>query len=121
MVKKYKILLFSDVQCIISLLTELLKIEGYSVSSTSGTETTFNKYLEEKPDTILIDPYMNEDDTIQFIVNVRKIDSNIPIILLERACSKEKLKEALSLGMFIIIGGTCSIPDLLRTLKENLH
>jgi DNA-binding response OmpR family regulator len=95
-----KILVVDDEPDVASLLTLLLKAQGYEVISAGDGQEALEKARKEKPDLILLDIMLPKMDGYR-VARVLKFDENyshIPIIMLTAKIQEKDRKTGLEMG-----------------------
>jgi two-component system NtrC family response regulator/two-component system response regulator AtoC len=93
-----KILIVDDKENIREVLSEILKTEGYSTVMADSGESGLISFQEETPDFILTDMVMKELSGVDFIREVRKLDTRVPIIILTAYGTISSAVEAMKAG-----------------------
>ena len=76
------ILIVDDDRDIIKVLSANLKLEGYNIITAEDGLSAYNISIENMPDLIILDLGLPDIDGIQVCKKLRKIEINIPIIML---------------------------------------
>lgn len=95
---KSTILIVDDKKNICEVLSDILKTEGYDTVIADSGETGLVAFNNGKPDFILTDLIMKKLSGVDFIREVRKIDSAVPIIILTAFGSISSAVEAMKAG-----------------------
>lgn len=76
------ILIVDDDRDIIKVLSANLKLEGYNIITAEDGLSAYNISVENMPDLIILDLGLPDIDGIQVCKKLRKVEINIPIIML---------------------------------------
>lgn len=95
-----KILVVDDSVTMLRIITNTLKRLGYSdvVTAENGQEA-LDKYRSNKPDLILTDWNMPIMNGYQFVLAIRKIDPDTPIVMITTEGGKSSVITALKAGV----------------------
>ena len=118
---KIKLLIVDDNENFLELLVEFLTLEGYEVERSIDGNDAKNKFIEFKPDIVLTDVVMPGSDGIELLVELRKIDADIRIIVMSggnRGHADTYLHMADKLGADAILGKPFELSDLLIEIKK---
>ena len=118
---KMKLLIVDDNENFLELLVEFLTLEGYEVERSIDGNDAKNKFIEFKPDIVLTDVVMPGSDGIELLVELRKIDSDIRIIVMSggnRGHADTYLHMADKLGADAILSKPFELADLLIEIKK---
>ena len=93
-----KILIAEDDRFIREGLQELLESEGYQTSCASDGEEALRIFNKEKPDFVLLDIMMPKKDGFALCRDIRKEDSEVPIIFISAKSEEIDRVVGLELG-----------------------
>lgn len=96
----YTILVVDDEDSVRKLLTAVLKREGYHVESAVDGQDALHKFSAVKPHLVLMDIRMPNVDGIAAFKEMKKIRTDIMVILLTAFAAVETAVEAVKLGAF---------------------
>lgn len=117
----FHILVIDDDKHIRYMLKELLEIEGYTVFTSQDGEDALNIVFEKHIDLIIVDIMMPKLDGYNFTKEVRKLNINLPILMI----SAKQLPEDRKLGFLSGIDDFMSKPldseELLLHIKALLR
>jgi len=97
--KNIKVLLVEDEENIAKLLKSAIGNKFYSFSLALNAKEGLEKFMQISPDIVITDinmPFMNG---LEMANELKKIDPNIPIIVLSAFSNREKLLEAIDVGV----------------------
>ncbi|HUU29831.1 MAG TPA: sigma-54 dependent transcriptional regulator [archaeon] len=110
-----------DRNCI-ELLKEIFSEEGYNLRCfTSSAEALASLRKEGLPDLVLTDLMMPQIDGISLLVEIRKIDSSLPVIVMTAHGSIETAVEALKKGANDYITKPLNFEELRLAVKKTLE
>jgi len=112
-----KVLLAEDDRTMVSLLTTLLKMEGYEVVVLDVHSDVPSEVLREKPEALLMDVHLGEQSGVEIVQNIRKDpeNANINIVMTSGLNMKD---ECLNRGANHFILKPFMPDDLLKLLKK---
>lgn len=116
-----RILLVDDEPSILSVLSTLLKAEGYEVVPAQGGDKA-QKHLESDAfDLMLSDIRMSPVNGMELLRQVRKARPAMPVIMLTAYGSVETAIEAMKLGAFDYVTKPFKVDELLITVERALE
>ena len=95
---KKKILLVEDDTNLGNLLQDSLELKNYEVTLKRNGEDAFNDFKVNKYDMAILDVMMPKKDGFTLAKDIRRMNSNMPIIFLTAKALKEDTIEGLKLG-----------------------
>ncbi len=117
-----KILVVEDENAIQKILVDTLTRAGYkSILAKNGHEA-LQKFKEEKPDLILLDILMPEENGFDVLEKIRvKYDSKIPVIIISNLGEKDDVEMGKNLGVVdYILKSDISLKNLLLKIHHTL-
>lgn len=84
-------------------------------------EEAYSMYLEQKIDFLLLDINVPKINGIQFAKKIREKDKKIPIVFLTAYSDKQKLLEAIKIGVTSYIVKPFDIKELLDTVRDSIY
>lgn len=96
--KKFKILLAEDETMIGQILKEYLLSKGFLVELVPNGNKAYSKFYEYKPDMCLFDIGMPEKDGFDLIEEIRKQNSEVPVIFISSNSSTNDVVRGFQLG-----------------------
>jgi DNA-binding NtrC family response regulator len=115
-----KILVIDDEQSIRNLLDTLLSRKGYEVVLASSGRKGLELFRRERPDVVVLDLKMPEMDGLTVLKELRRIDSQWPVIVLTGAGTPEMEQQVEALGVTEFIEKEFSLHRLGDSLKRLL-
>ncbi len=116
-----RILLVDDEPSILSVLSTLLKAEGYEVVPALGGEKARDLLVNEEFDLMLSDIRMAPVNGMELLRYVHAEKSGMPVIMLTAYGSVETAIEALKLGAFDYVTKPFKVDELLITVQRALE
>ena len=93
-----KILLVDDEQDFLEVMSERMRNRGMDVTTASSAKEALEMVKNESFDAIIVDLLMPEMDGLEALENMKKINSDLQVILLTGNATVEKGIEAMKLG-----------------------
>jgi len=112
------VLLVDDEPSILSVLSTLLKAEGYDVSAALGGEKAKELLHSEEFDLMISDVRMSPINGMELLRLARKDRPALPVIMLTAHGSVETAIEALKLGAFDYVTKPFKVDELLITVQR---
>jgi len=117
-----KILLIEDDNKIRSTVSDILKLEGFTVISVESVEEA-QKYIDSVViDLIITDIMLPGKSGLEFLEELQSVDKfvKVPIILLSARCAIEDIRTGMHLGADDYIPKPFEIEDLLKAINIRL-
>lgn len=99
LLKTLKILIVEDEKRLAQLLKDALSDSFFSVVIAKDGNEGLKKFKSFKPDIIITDIMMPVCDGLDMTIKIKKLDGNIPIIVLSAHSDKEQLLKAIDIGI----------------------
>lgn len=99
LLKELKVLFVEDEVNISKLLKDALSEYFYSFTVANDGEEGLEKFKNINPDIVITDIMMPKLDGLEMTKEIRKIDIEIPVIVLSAFSNKEKLLKAIDIGI----------------------
>lgn len=119
--QKKTILVVDDEPDIRQLLQEILEDEDYTVYVAEHAESARRLRLEHKPDLIMLDIWMPDEDGISLLKDWLKDDELCPVIMMSGHATVETAVEATRLGAYDFLEKPLSMAKLLVTVERALE
>jgi len=97
--KDLKVLLVEDEEKLASLLKSSIGDYFYSFSIANDGKDGVDKFIKVLPDIVISDIMMPKLDGLQMAQKIKKMNPNVPIIILSAFSEKEKLLNAIDVGV----------------------
>jgi DNA-binding response OmpR family regulator len=113
-----RILIVDDEEELVTTLVERMELRGLqAVGVTTGHEAV--GLIEREPfDVVVLDVKMPGEDGVEIMKRIKKIRSDLPVILLTGHMSMEASEEGLKAGAIDYIIKPIQIDDLIAKMKE---
>ena len=115
-----KILVVDDDQAICSLLSNLVKAEGFKSLQGLDGKTALEIVRSESPDAMLLDMKLPDMNGMEVLRQAKEIDSNLPVIVITGYSDTQGAIDAMKAGAFDYIGKPFEIKDVLRVVHHAL-
>ncbi len=116
------ILVVDDEPDIRQLVSEILEDEGYQVESAGNAQQAREKWSQRKPDLVLLDIWMPDEDGISLLKSWQESGSLCcPVIMMSGHATIETAVEATKLGAYDFIEKPLSMAKMLLTIENGLH
>ena len=117
---KKKILIVDDEVMLKMLLKKILAEEDYAVFCVNSGRSAIKNIKRKKFDLVLLDLEMPGIDGIETLEKIRKIDRNLPVILLSAHLTKDSIKKAVNLGVSNYIEKSFKLDEIKAAVKKVL-
>lgn len=118
---KNSILVVDDEPDIRQLLKEILEDEGYALLTAENANSAREMRLAHKPDLILLDIWMPDEDGISLLKDWLREDGLCPVIMMSGHGTVETAVEATRLGAYDFLEKPLSMAKLLVTVERALE
>ena len=118
---KANILVVDDEPDILQLLKDILEDEDYHVVAAKNAATARKLHPECKPDLILLDIWMPDEDGISLLKDWLQTDQLCPVIMMSGHATVETAVEATRLGAYDFLEKPLSMAKLLITTERALE
>ena len=112
-----KILIAEDDQTMVSLLTTLLKMEGFEVVSLESHDDVPSVVAHEKPDVFLTDVHLGEQNGMEIVSSIRQ-NAELPQMKIVMTSGMDMKNECLERGADHFLLKPFMPDDLLEVLKS---
>jgi DNA-binding NarL/FixJ family response regulator len=116
-----KILIVDDDRGLQSLLSDVLKLEGYEVIVAGKGREGLEKIRTHLPDLILLDIRLPKMDGIKVLEEIKKIDKNLIVIMLTGYGDIKDAVQAMKLGAFDYITKPFKNEEIVVNIKKALQ
>jgi len=113
--------LIDDEPIIHDVLGQLLLADGYQVEISSSGEEALAKFEEQKYDLILLDLLMPGLDGLEVLKRIKKVDPEVPVIIITAYGSVESALSAIKMGAYDYIQKPFKNDELLMTISRALE
>jgi two-component system alkaline phosphatase synthesis response regulator PhoP len=114
-----RLLIVDDDMTMVRLLQTLLELDGFEVLPATRPEGLVEKVIQERPDLVLMDVYLSDQDGIELLRDIRTRPevAHIPIIMTSGMDVSDQCLEAGANGFVL---KPYSPPDLIGLIREQL-
>jgi len=118
-----EILVIDDNLDIRSLISGILKDKGYSVREAANYDQALNEINKKMPNVAVIDVKLDkgDNDGIDILKYIKKIDDDIPVIMISGHANVQMAVDALKLGAFEFMQKPFSTERLLNFINRALE
>lgn len=116
-----KILIVDDDMVIRLALCEMLQNNGFLPVDVSSGRQAIRFFGKEKPSAVILDLKMPDMDGIEVLQELKRIDPNVPVILITAYGDIETAVEAIKLGAYDFIVKPPKFDRLILTLKRAIE
>src|ERR1700722_1139410 len=118
---KKHILTIDDEADIRELLREVLTIKGHRVSTAANAEQARKIVVEDPPQLIILDLQIEEGDGFVLIEEIKRLSSNIPILLLTGAVfDRDLVRDAIEKKVTRYLDKTASLSTIVAEIERML-
>ena len=114
------VLVSDDEEDIRENLTYILEKAGIRVITAANGEQTMQKICFEAPDAVLLDVHMPGLDGMEILRRIKKIDGNLPVVLLTAYANIQQAVESMKEGAFDYIAKPFENQDVARVVLRAL-
>lgn len=118
---KYKILVIDDEAGIRKNLQEILDDEGYATFSAENGKNAFMLLEQEKPDLVLLDVKLGEENGIEILKKIKKLNPQIEVIMISGHGTIEIAVEATKAGAYDFLEKPLSLERVRLVVKRALQ
>ena len=118
-----KVLLIDDDDLVQTTLSTAVSLAGHTVTMATNGRDGLRLFTEQRHDVIVTDIIMPDQEGIETILSIRKIDGAVPIIAMSGATNMGNLDilgAAKTLGATRILKKPFGVQDLIDAIKECL-
>lgn len=114
---KKNLLIVDDEEAILELLVDLLSARVDKVYTATNVVDAINIYINEDINCIISDYKLGDENGLDFLARIRRLDRNIPFIFLSEFGTADIIQKSLEYNIFDFIEKS-NINELLKTLFE---
>ena len=115
------VLVVDDQQILRVTLTELLEEAGFSVTAVASGRKAIETFKNDRPAAVLLDLKMPDMDGIETMQELKKIDADVPVILITAHGDVETAVGAIKLGAYDFIVKPPKFDRLILTLRRAIE
>ena len=118
-----EILVVDDNSDIRALILSILKEKGFSVREAANFDQAMSEINKKIPDAAVIDVKLDkgDNDGIELITHIKKIDEDVPVIMISGHANVQMAVDSLKLGAFEFMQKPFSTERLLNFVKRALE
>jgi len=117
---KIKVLLVDDELDLLKLLGQRIEGWGYDALTVSSGQGAIEAVKNENPDIVILDYMMPEMNGAEVLREIRKISSNIQVVMFTAHADEKIITETEKLGIYAFIPKSSVYQDARDTLKSVL-
>ena len=117
----YSILIVDDEPNYLIVLSELLREEGFEVYTAPGGKEALEVVSEVDLDLAISDMQMPEMDGLQLLAEIKKINAELPVIIVTAYAEIEKAVTAMQSGAFSYLAKPFSNDELIVNINKAAH
>ncbi len=116
-----KILIIDDNPEVLETLSDVLENEGYEILTFNSGKEAIAQTAEEKPQVILLDINIPDINGIEILRRIKKIDRDIPIIMITAYGSMDSVIQAMRLGAYDYLNKPFNLDKMKILIKRALE
>lgn len=116
-----KIYIVDDDKQIRNSLKEILEDEGYEVLIFSSGKQCLKQLEKERPSIIFLDVWLNNEDGIEVLKEIKTIYTTIPVIMISGHATIELAVQATKLGAVDFLEKPLSIDSIIQKIEQTLN
>lgn len=116
-----KILVIDDERVVRKAFAENLKHEGFFIVEASNGAEGLKVFQKEMPDAVLLDLKMPGLGGKEVLIELKKLDNEVPIIIVTAHGDVPTAVEAIKLGAYDLLIKPCDFDSLIITLKRAIE
>ncbi len=117
----YSILIVDDEPNYLIVLSELMREEGFEVYTAPGGKEALEIVREVDLDLAISDMQMPEMDGLQLLAEIKKINADLPVIIVTAYAEIEKAVTAMQSGAFSYLAKPFSNDELIININKAAH
>ena len=122
--RKLKILISDDSRLLRKKLREQLEKLGCEVIETVNGKEAIMRELQDSPDAVFLDIVMPEVGGIEALQVIKKVNPDLPVIMLSSAATPKKLVETLKMGAMDFISKPYTVEQIehaVNTIRKKVE
>ncbi len=116
--QQIKVLLVEDEAVLAQVVQETLETKGFNVITAANGVEGWNSFTASKPDICIVDVMMPRKDGLSLVIDIRKVDEDIPIIFLTAKTQTTDVIKGLEIGADDYIKKPFSIEELILRIQK---
>jgi len=118
--KNIKVLIVDDESDMCWLLSHIFQDAGYEVITATTGKEALTKVEKEEPELVILDVKLPDISGIEVLSTIKKVKSDIVVIMISAYGTEEMRKEAMRIGAYDFIDKPFNVEALLRTVRKAL-
>ena len=116
-----KIYIVEDDLSVINILEDIIETQalGEICGDCGGEPANLADVLRAKPDVILVDFFMPVKDGVEFVKELRAVNTSIKCIMISQVSAKELISKAYSAGVDFFISKPINLIEVRSVLKNH--
>lgn len=115
------IILIDDEEKFALMLQELLKAAGYEADFCLNPEEALERVKEENYELVITDYKMPQMDGAQFLQEARKVNPDLPVIMISGLMNMPELIKVANIGVTLVLEKPFNTDDLLKYVGRFVH
>jgi two-component system nitrogen regulation response regulator NtrX len=120
-VKKRRVLVIDDEKGIRETLSEILRDEGYAVSTTASGEEGLRRICEESHDVVFLDVWLRDRDGLSILEAAGSRLRQVPVVMISGHASVETAVRAVRLGAYDFLEKPLSLERVILTAQKAIE
>ena len=116
-----KILLVDDALDFLEVISARMQSWGYEPITASSGKEALDVMKDKNVDVVILDYKMPEMDGLATLKEIRKVNKDIPVIMMTAYPEMKTIKGAEKLGVNVFIPKLSAYSDTQKALKEAIH
>jgi two-component system, NtrC family, nitrogen regulation response regulator NtrX len=118
---KPKILVVDDERSILESLRGILQDEAYLVNTATSGEQALDEIFKDPPDLVLLDVWLPGMDGLAVLGEIKKVFSNLPVIIISGHGNVESAVRATKMGAFDYVEKPLSLERIVVSVQNALE
>lgn len=120
MSQQHTVLIVDDEDLICFVLTQLLRVHGFTVQTAADGEEALRKIAASRPDLVILDIRMPGLSGFDVLERIRRSDPGLPVILMTALASVRDAVEGMKAGAFDYMGKPFDNNEMIATVRRAL-
>jgi PAS domain S-box-containing protein len=116
-----KIFIIDDEETLCYFLKESLEEKGYKVTAAHTVADGLDFVTKQQTDVVLLDLKLPDGDGLDVLREIRKVDSNLPVIVLTGHAAVESAVQAMKLGAYDYLEKPINLAELSTSVAQALQ
>ena len=115
-----RVLVVDDDPDVAAALTDVLTLEGYTVTVASDGPEALEQVKEARPDVVLLDVKLPTMNGLEVLVCLRSLAPEVGVVMVSGIYDEGTIRAALTLGAIDYLVKPIKLQDLERSMKDSL-